>query len=353
MRFALTVLTSVCVLGLAGTLGLRADERTAPVSEGRWAETRGEDLSGFPHGLGLWNTNGDVARPVVACDVRTGTSRELDNPLASVFPLAKRVGLVRRRHCLERESGLRVLNPVQHLLPPARGTLTPGSLHRQRTITTSTRRLAHFGHSGTWFSRHAADTDKARILRSRIRHADDVARFFRSHPRLAATKQGRAVRWQHRRMGRWARRELRDVRTSMWRAAVVRRLDRAMAGSPMEGTGRTLERVAWQHRISPFFIVAVAGTEAGDGRRPGIHGCHRNPRNVWGLSSCGSGWYVPHFRSWRHAYTFYARFLRSRWPQATTAHHFYGYAACSPCWGRKTALWMRLLFGEGPGVRYP
>jgi hypothetical protein len=130
---------------------------------------------------------------------------------------------------------------------------------------------------------------------------------------------------------------------------VIRQLDRATAGTPMQHTGGILEPIARRHRIHPFFIIAVAATESSIGRAA----CHNNPRNVWGLASCQNTWPVPYFNTWREAYTFYARFLTRRWPHARTAHDYHGYAACSSCWGRKTAYWMQRLFGVGPGVRYP
>jgi hypothetical protein len=117
----------------------------------------------------------------------------------------------------------------------------------------------------------------------------------------------------------------------------------------MAGTGSILEPVARRYRISPFFIVAVSATESSIGRAP----CRNNRRNVWGLASCNDSWPVPYFDSWQEAYVFYAKFLTERWPHARTAHDYRGYAACTPCWGRKTSYWMSRLFGVGPSVRYP
>lgn len=118
---------------------------------------------------------------------------------------------------------------------------------------------------------------------------------------------------------------------------------------PMSGTGKTLERIGRKHRISPFFIAAVAMTESS----AGLAACRNNHRNVWGLSSCTSGWYVPTWSSWAQAYDFYARFLTSRWPHARTTFDYHGYAANSYAWGVKTASHMRARFGVGPEVRYP
>lgn len=118
---------------------------------------------------------------------------------------------------------------------------------------------------------------------------------------------------------------------------------------PMTGTGKTLERIGRKHGVSPFFIAAVSITESS----AGLAACSNNRFNVWGLSSCGSGWYVPPFRSWAEAIGFYSRFLTSRWPSATTTMHYYGYARDSSKWGRKTAEHMRRWFGVDNTVRYP
>lgn len=208
---------------------------------------------------------------------------------------------------------------------------------------------AHYGHRDTWFTKDAPAQDKVRILEGRVKHASDVIRFFTNHPKPASSQRGRDVLWQHRHMRSWALRTLRDVHTQVYRQAVVSRLERGLQGSPMAGSGRALERAAWRYRISPFFIVAVAATESSIGRAA----CSNNRFNVWGLANCSGIWHVPAFRSWGEAYTFYARFLAERWPDATTCHHYYGYAKCSACWGRKTAAWMSSLFGVGPAVRYP
>lgn len=133
------------------------------------------------------------------------------------------------------------------------------------------------------------------------------------------------------------------------RASVAKRLNRALAATPMRGTGWKLEQAGYTHRISPYFIAAIAATESSLGRAA----CRSNRHNAFGLASCGHSWPVPQFRSWAQAYQFMGAFLRRRWPQARTAYEFYGYAACSSCWGRKTAYWMRRLFGVGPEVRYP
>jgi hypothetical protein len=133
------------------------------------------------------------------------------------------------------------------------------------------------------------------------------------------------------------------------RARTAVTLNRALAGTPMAHTGYQLERVGWRYRISPYFIAAIAATESSLGRAA----CRSNRYNAWGLASCGTSWRVPDFGSWAEAYMFMGRFLTGRWPHARTPYDYHGYAACTPCWGRKTAYWMGRLFGVGPSVRYP
>lgn len=130
---------------------------------------------------------------------------------------------------------------------------------------------------------------------------------------------------------------------------VVAQLDSGLARTPMSGTGVHLLAAAKRFRISPFFIAAIAGTESSFGAAS----CRGNPYNAFGLSSCGSGWHVPYFPTWKHAYMFMGEFLTSRWPGATTPWSFHGYAACSSCWGNKVAMHMRQRFGVTPEVRFP
>lgn len=138
-------------------------------------------------------------------------------------------------------------------------------------------------------------------------------------------------------------------RISPARETVVRTLNRGLYETPMANTGRELEAAGWKHRVSPYFIAAIAGTESSFG----FAACRGAPFNAFGLASCGSSWHVPYFPTWASAYTFMGRFLSSRWPSATTTMHYYGYAANSQAWGAKTAQHMRSRFGVGAGVRYP
>lgn len=132
------------------------------------------------------------------------------------------------------------------------------------------------------------------------------------------------------------------------RKRVIRTLQRGLAGTPMQGTEAALEAAGRRWHISPVFMAAVAGTESSYGAAA----CSNNRMNVWGLSSCGSGWYVPTWGSWAQAFDFYARFLTTRWPGATSPYSFRGYAACDTCWARKVTEHMRSRFGVGPSVRY-
>ncbi len=114
------------------------------------------------------------------------------------------------------------------------------------------------------------------------------------------------------------------------------KLNRALAGTPMAGTGFALVTESRRYRLNPALIAAIAGTESSYGAAA----CQSNRFNAFGLSSCGSGWLVPRFQSWREAYRFMAKFLTERWPFAKSPYDLHGYAACDDCWGRKTAAHM-------------
>lgn len=131
------------------------------------------------------------------------------------------------------------------------------------------------------------------------------------------------------------------------RYTVAAQLNAGLAGTPMAGSGFALEAAGWHWHVHPAFIAAIAGTESSYGRL----GCAGNPRNAFGLASCGASWRVPYFASWRDAYEFMGRFLSSRWPHARSPYDYSGYAACSSCWGRATA-WHMARFGLGTDVRY-
>lgn len=156
----------------------------------------------------------------------------------------------------------------------------------------------------------------------------------------------------------WAQR-LRGCHTALHaHDATVARLNRGLAGSPMAGLGAVLERVGRKRHVSPYFMAAAAATES----TLGAKACSNNHMNVWGLSSCGGGWYVPPpcspkittscWHGWAEAIDFYAQFLIRQWPNATSTYSFHGYARCSSCWGAKTAGHMARLFGVGNDVRY-
>ena len=132
------------------------------------------------------------------------------------------------------------------------------------------------------------------------------------------------------------------------RAQIVKRLNRGLAGTPMAGLGRILERKGRQFNISPYLIAAIAAKESSLGAYP----CSNNRKNVWGLASCNNSWPVPYFETWNEAIHFQARFLKSRWPQAAAPWDYHGYAACTPCWANGVASHMRRLFGVPPNARY-
>lgn len=124
----------------------------------------------------------------------------------------------------------------------------------------------------------------------------------------------------------------------------------------MAGTGRELEAAGRRWHIHPAFIAAIAWAESTAGHQA----CSSNRYNAFGLASCGTwnGKPPPRFASWAEVYDFMARYLRghtwvtSGWPSARTTYDFHGYAACSDCWGRKTAVFMRSKFGLGNSVWY-
>lgn len=117
------------------------------------------------------------------------------------------------------------------------------------------------------------------------------------------------------------------------------KLNHALAGTPMRGTGFALVVEAKRWNIHPALIAGIAGAESSYGAAA----CRGNPFNAFGLSSCGSGWYVPVFRSWREAYRFVARFLHEHWPTARSPWDLHGYAACDACWSAHVAREMQSL----------
>jgi membrane-bound lytic murein transglycosylase B len=151
----------------------------------------------------------------------------------------------------------------------------------------------------------------------------------------------------------WAKRSFSERQaTERWQRTigqVIARLARVLAVTPLAGSARDLEEISRRYHVSPYFIVAVAATESSIGTAA----CSSNRRNVWGLSSCGSGWYVPPFASWRAAYEFFAAYVNRQWPGHSTPYSFRGYAACSDCWARKVSSWMASLFGVPAVTRYP
>lgn len=124
---------------------------------------------------------------------------------------------------------------------------------------------------------------------------------------------------------------------------------RGSGGCAIKDQAWTLEDVGFHEHLHPGFIAGASFTESSGGDAA----CGRN---IWGLNSCRGGNFihgpVPDFRDWRSAFTYFARFVKERWPHATTAYQLPGYSACDSCWGPRTALWMSRL-GFSPSLRYP
>lgn len=144
------------------------------------------------------------------------------------------------------------------------------------------------------------------------------------------------------------------------RVEIARDLNQGLANTPMRGQGFRLERTGRRWNVSPYFIALASGRESSFG----TFGCRSNPRNVWGLKSCRTGPYIdidgdgdiddlPTFRTWGHAFTFFARYVRARFPHATTPYHFHGYCECGVAsWaGGIDRIATRL--GWPTGVKYP
>lgn len=165
--------------------------------------------------------------------------------------------------------------------------------------------------------------------------------------------RGKTCRWARLTASTWQARAAAARRSlKRWQRQVggtISLLERGLRGTPMQGTGVILEKWGRRYGVSPFFMVATAATESSIGHAA----CSNNHYNVWGLASCTGSWYVPPFRSWDEAISFYARFLAERWPGHSTPYSFRGYAACDECWGRKVSEWMGRLFGVSAVTRYP
>lgn len=130
-------------------------------------------------------------------------------------------------------------------------------------------------------------------------------------------------------------------------------LNRALASTPMRGTGWALATEGRAAGVHPAFIAAVAGKESSYGAQP----CRANRMNVWGLSSCRRGWAVPQFRTWRQAIRFFAHWFQSRFAYARTPYDVHGYCvtgsgADCPSWAADVAYRMRAL-GFAPSTRWP
>lgn len=131
-------------------------------------------------------------------------------------------------------------------------------------------------------------------------------------------------------------------------------LRRALAGTPLEPAADELELAGRRHDVNPELIVAIAYVESS----LGVKACRTNPRNVWGLGACGRAWRPPVFRTWGHAASYFARFLRDRWPTARSPYDLARYCvtetgATCPDWAPAVTAAGRRLFGRTPTVNYP
>jgi hypothetical protein len=125
---------------------------------------------------------------------------------------------------------------------------------------------------------------------------------------------------------------------------------------PLQGQAWAIEDVGYHEHLSPAFMVGASGTESSGGASP----CCGSSFDIW-------GWYaMPAVSSWRDAFTRYARFIHSRWPQARDVWSFYRYCSCgfgfgssyartmaARAWGNRTSQFMaRMGFGGGR-LAYP
>lgn len=132
------------------------------------------------------------------------------------------------------------------------------------------------------------------------------------------------------------------------------RLNAYLAGTPMAGLGKVLDRQGRLHGVSPYFTVAVAAKESSHGHRS----CSGNPKNVWGLGACGRAWSPPYFETWTQAVNFFVRFVKGRtrftsgWPNAVTPWGFSGYCdGCEASWATSVSWYMNRM-GATTNVRY-
>jgi len=149
----------------------------------------------------------------------------------------------------------------------------------------------------------------------------------------------------------WTRLELAKTRERIEvvrRNKIIARLNRGLVGTPMEGLGAAYEEAGRLNDVSPYLLAAASGTESSFG----VSAC--GSYNAWGLGNCSGSSWVPSFASWSEAIHWYAVYLRRTWPSARTTYDFThpNYAACPPCWGRKTAWWMASRFGAPGTVAY-
>ena len=127
--------------------------------------------------------------------------------------------------------------------------------------------------------------------------------------------------------------------------SIPAQLNRGLAHTPLRGLGKVLDEEGRRQNVSPFLIAAIAGLESSYG----LHPCRSNPRNVWGLASCKSGYGIPYFTSWRQAVRYQAKLLRRGWlSKGVRDVYTIGRSYCPPCgnkWGADVGWLMRDLGG--------
>lgn len=112
--------------------------------------------------------------------------------------------------------------------------------------------------------------------------------------------------------------------------------------SPLAGLGAAFVRSGHKYRVSPEFVVSIAGVESTFGRAA----CGKN---AWGIGSCSRS-----FRSWVHGIDFVTRMLREKYlDRGLTSLASIGRTYCPPCgakWSGDVGWYMRQAFGVAPIV---
>lgn len=137
---------------------------------------------------------------------------------------------------------------------------------------------------------------------------------------------------------------------------VALRIDRVLEryGSPMAGTGIDFAREGRRQDVNPFVVLGIAGIESSFGRAACGFNAH-------GLGSCGRAWTstgcvgagsvsLRELTSWSASARVAVRFIRCRFPDATSVYGLVGYCACGGWYEKVVAF--TAAFGSGPGLRW-